>query len=235
MCGEHWFSAALPPLSVGSSPRVRGAPVRPRNALHVGGIIPACAGSTTNYVAAPEETRDHPRVCGEHQCHLTKACGLVGSSPRVRGALWCPSSSMDDTGIIPACAGSTGGFPHFHRLVRDHPRVCGEHPWQSSAHSWTVGSSPRVRGAHRSPMNLRTCSGIIPACAGSTLGLAGLGWAGWDHPRVCGEHHIVLDDEVAGKGSSPRVRGARRHAVLQGAEDGIIPACAGSTLSYSSK
>ena len=46
MCGEHLCVSAVPLVSVGSSPHVRGALVGGAAAVLAGGIIPACAGST---------------------------------------------------------------------------------------------------------------------------------------------------------------------------------------------
>ena len=87
--------------------------------------------------------------------------------------------------------------------------MCGEHEKILLYGDAIPGSSPHVRGALDSGVNQVERTGIIPACAGST---------------VC-----VLSDLFAFAGSSPHVRGAldfprQRLLVL-----GIIPACAGST------
>ena len=75
-------------------------------------------------------------------------------------------------------------------------------------------------------------NGIIPACAGSTSSPEAPEEQDGDHPRMCGEH--VCDGVFGGetKGSSPHVRGAHDLASLAPDKDGIIPACAGSTLKY---
>ena len=71
--------------------------------------------------------------------------------------------------------------------------------------------------------------GIIPADAGSTLGLDDGGRQTPDHPRGCGEHSLPFHSWMPVTGSSPRMRGARG-PVLQGPSCGrIIPADAGST------
>ena len=112
------------------------------------------------------------------------------------------------------------------------------------------GSSPRARGAPPNPRSCRSSGGIIPACAGSTRtrvppslarGIipACAGSTGVtrcrvprvrDHPRVRGEHEWNRIYETAAKGSSPRARGALRRQLQGRRLDGIIPACAGSTL-----
>ena len=138
-------------------------------------------------------------------------------------------------GIIPACAGST-----VFRCIRvarvwDHPRMCGEHPPPRAVPKNAMGSSPHVRGAPRLRQRARRHRGIIPACAGSTLtampAYAGIG----DHPRMCGEHYTTKWDDSKHMGSSPHVRGALGAGEGHVVEQGIIPACAGSTQSPSSR
>ena len=92
-----------------------------------------------------------------------------------------------------------------------------------------MGSSPRMRGARVPVQHLRARVGIIPAYAGSTACAATSGTRAWDHPRVCGEHRILLDEAIIDKGSSPRMRGAPHRVVVVGERGGIIPAYAGST------
>ena len=116
------------------------------------------------------------------------------------------------------------------RMVRDHPRVCGEHGFEWVCVKVVGGSSPRVRGA----LDLLGCVdlrvGIIPACAGSTGRLQTCSHPIRDHPRVCGEHSSILAPQFGQKGSSPRVRGAPTSDGSILALCGIIPACAGSTV-----
>ena len=73
--------------------------------------------------------------------------------------------------------------------------------------------------------------GIIPACAGSTLDRRVRQCRYWDHPRMCGEHISRNMTSLLTWGSSPHVRGARRLRRLCDPQQGIIPACAGSTMS----
>ena len=83
---------------------------------------------------------------------------------------------------------------------------------------------------HRRRVRLRreACR-FIPACAGNT-------WRRWErwhrkpvHPRVCGEHGYLGEEQIYRTGSSPRVRGTR--SVSQCSPHGFrfIPACAGNT------
>ena len=65
-CGEHATTMSAPVVVTGSSPRMRGAPVRWRLVGFGNGIIPADAGSTTMRNAIDGSIKDHPRGCGEH-------------------------------------------------------------------------------------------------------------------------------------------------------------------------
>ena len=88
MCGEHDGVQAILTTDKGSSPHVRGA----------------------RMVAGRHSTpsRDHPRMCGEH--YILNGGQFIdeGSSPHVRGAQFSVKVCQSTSGIIPACAGSTG-------------------------------------------------------------------------------------------------------------------------------
>ena len=117
----------------------------------------------------------------------------------------------------------------FLRPIRDHPRMCGEHPTFARPDELVLGSSPHVRGAPTTATSGTINYGIIPACAGSTSLYHTSRMRAGDHPRMCGEHFNQLYLSAQHKGSSPHVRGAR---VMRGSllwKMGIIPACAGST------
>jgi len=115
--------------------------------------------------------------------------------------------------IIPACAGSTIYGP--------------------LGVLFPLGSSPRARGAQGSPFGQRVRWGIIPACAGSTGARHRRRGRRSDHPRVRGEHVVVLVEVAELPGSSPRARGARLGALAFVKVRRIIPACAGSTTARS--
>ena len=86
MCGEHARFDAFGTLSAGSSPHVRGAHELPVILPEALGIIPACAGSTSESNPISCHRRDHPRMCGEHYKHRGSITPNPGSSPHVRGA-----------------------------------------------------------------------------------------------------------------------------------------------------
>ena len=173
---------------MGSSPRVRGTQDGIPIVLVRLGIIPACAGNTTQQAACLHSTRDHPRVCGEHNPSCRCRCSAQGSSPRVRGTPISFFLMRYSRGIIPACAGNTSSGRLSRSTSRDHPRVCGEHVEPTDPATRMLGSSPRVRGTLPELARARRGGGIIPACAGNTLGARLRLASRWDHPRVCGEH-----------------------------------------------
>ena len=70
VCGEHLGTFHRGDAGGGSSPRMRGAPIRIYVPETYGGIIPAYAGSTIMKALRKQAERDHPRVCGEH--HATR-------------------------------------------------------------------------------------------------------------------------------------------------------------------
>ena len=153
----------------------------------------------------------------------------MGSSPPVRGALHALHNRVIIDGLIPACAGSTTWPVSSAEPIRAHPRPCGEHTTGllPICHPW--GSSPPVRGAlwaHPKPLEY---SGLIPACAGSTDAFQRGHRARRAHPRLCGEHKSPLTLDVFLWGSSPPVRGAPATVDANQRDDGLIPACAGST------
>ena len=191
---------------------MRGTRSRLLELLSKLGIIPAYAGNTRRCPPSTSSTRDHPRVCGEHLEMCIPITSREGSSPRMRGTPAAAAAARPDAGIIPAYAGNTHGQGVALYLGRDHPRVCGEHPYYYQIHITPQGSSPRMRGTRTIDLRQRGILGIIPAYAGNTqrriLASAGRG----DHPRVCGEH--VRENRTTAwlTGSSPRMRGTHTDA-----------------------
>ena len=168
MRGEHAKLMLNNLYGKGSSPHARGALKGEVLSGWCSRIIPACAGSTNERRNMKKLTKDHPRMRGEHSCHQDFAAPKSGSSPHARGArsLWC--GCCQGSGIIPACAGSTGSWRPFKTRYRDHPRMRGEHSSCAPAPALTRGSSPHARGAQHARDETCGYFGIIPACAGST-------------------------------------------------------------------
>ena len=71
------------------------------------GNIPAYAENTLSIVSAKDDSRDHPRVCGEHHEPVENTLLNAGSSPRMRGTHGNAATTVAPNGIIPAYAGNT--------------------------------------------------------------------------------------------------------------------------------
>ena len=171
---------------------MRGAPAERVGGKGIVGIIPADAGSTSDYRSDPVPAEDHPRGCGEHGMLKGLKSKTRGSSPRMRGAQGRLVSQRYQGRIIPADAGSTLSVSRYVFRQGDHPRGCGEHSRMSPGWGLPSGSSPRMRGAP--PATLTHCQpgGIIPADAGSTAEFINQRPDGEDHPRGCGEHPVEV-------------------------------------------
>ena len=229
MRGEHPPPPRTLSLNAQSSPHARGAPLENVLVVVAIGIIPACAGSTTARRCPACATWDHPRMRGEHLKITSAKWLIVGSSPHARGALIDHKDRLLVVGIIPACAGSTLIERASHARMRDHPRMRGEHMGYKYIGKLSQGSSPHARGALPLLSKRKKHQRIIPACAGSTPLVPYLAVDVGDHPRMRGEHGLFLFVATAAAGSSPHARGARLDVLLELRDEGIIPACAGST------
>ena len=235
---------------VGSSPHTRGARQRIGGRLPSARIIPAYAGSTAPWTTANCPPGDHPRIRGEH---LRRAAGrrrAGGSSPHTRGARPDGAALLLGGGIIPAYAGSTPSTSGQVGGDADHPRIRGEHNVASCPHMTRAGSSPHTRGAPSQLVDESARPRIIPAYAGSTTAAPRYARLPADHPRIRGEHPVLVEGHLYVPGSSPHTRGALRPEPIFRRKDGgssphtrgaraylgaavpangIIPAYAGST------
>ena len=188
MCGENAHRSVCAFGYFGSSPRVRGKPAWATRAGVHSGLIPACAGKTIKTPTVTKLCRAHPRVCGENYDKVKAEFFAEGSSPRVRGKQPAGRQPPPGLGLIPACAGKTRYGMDSQPLKRAHPRVCGENIETFGGAATLSGSSPRVRGKLNYG-NVRTfVAGLIPACAGKTLGKLAISPRNGAHPRVCGEN-----------------------------------------------
>ena len=92
-------------MPMGSPPRVRGKVdglfVNPVDA----GITPARAGKSYCQSSLAQESRDHPRACGEKSKMVASALMALGSPPRVRGKVDLSIHKGCLLGITPARAG----------------------------------------------------------------------------------------------------------------------------------
>ena len=146
ICGEHLRGLHACMSEQGSSPHMRGTlGVQTHESRRIG-IIPAYAGNTCVCRGKTVPNRDHPRICGEHFGEIVKLFPELGSSPHMRGTRNIKARTCLRVGIIPAYAGNTSSAMKLLSEVKDHPRICGEHPSASSQPDSTTGSSPHMRG-----------------------------------------------------------------------------------------
>ncbi len=112
---------------------------------------------------------------------------MMGSPPRMRGAVQKANGLVVDGRITPAYAGSRTSCPESKLLRKDHPRVCGEQFMNEPIEREGLGSPPRMRGAELNSKEVSHEHRITPAYAGSSYIVVLQVRASQDHPRVCGE------------------------------------------------
>ena len=218
----------------GSSPLARGKLECGGKRVNVNGIIPACAGETAGACARSRAEPDHPRLRGGNSEASSMRASTLGSSPLARGKQGRGREPVLYRGIIPACAGETGGRRRAGSLRRDHPRLRGGNGRGPRRPNSRAGSSPLARG--KPEMYRDTLRGIriIPACAGETNQMLALPCQRPDHPRLRGGNASVSSIYFRMAGSSPLARGKQGPPLSGTANSRIIPACAGETGSKSS-
>ena len=155
-------------------------------------ITPACAGKRCRTFRAVRSSWDHPRMCGEKAALPPGVLAPPGSPPRMRGKELAVGVIRQHGGITPAHAGKSRCILQQLRVVKDHPRTCGEKLLLYSRYKPCKGSPPRMRGkARESPASGRM-TGITPAYAGKRSVEEDVTWSIRDHPRVCGEKSLSI-------------------------------------------
>ncbi len=205
--GEHQRCNAQCRVSHGSSPRGRGTLLKSTAQVLNIRFIPAWAGNTIDTGVMHRLSPVHPRVGGEHFHQTMTAAHRLGSSPRGRGTLQRQPRTGQTARFIPAWAGNTPDPAPAGFFLPVHPRVGGEHCDQLVDRSRGFGSSPRGRGTLGCVTGGLGQYRFIPAWAGNTR----VGSTYWPrpavHPRVGGEHGLVIIPNTDCAGSSPRGRG----------------------------
>ena len=167
-CGELATSAPSTTPLIGSSPRMRGTPHGSESSVHSDRIIPAHAGNSCVQRIRMRLCSDHPRACGELLGRRSFFCGVLGSSPRMRGTRRDPARQHMIMRIIPAHAGNSSRSRLRRASCSDHPRACGELSVSNALIDGSTGSSPRMRGTLRLSAVVRVVDRIIPAHAGNS-------------------------------------------------------------------
>ena len=155
-------------VTSGSSPRMRGKPVRSRRLRARRRIIPAHAGQTNSVPAKRSSHADHPRACGANPALSVMTAAPAGSSPRMRGKRRRQDAHASLLRIIPAHAGQTSLLMMLMLPPPDHPRACGANICSMLSVSVAAGSSPRMRGKLGEQTLPPRLVRIIPAHAGQT-------------------------------------------------------------------
>ena len=208
-CGERSAHGSNIGYDHGSSPRVRGTPLRGLDGLLDRRFIPAGAGNARVPCAGALPRSVHPRGCGEREPDLLIVDYPNGSSPRVRGTLRPAVDGGHVRRFIPAGAGNASTFLALRPSTTVHPRGCGERADIQEGGNGASGSSPRVRGTPQTELHEVQHHRFIPAGAGNAVSCSCTTTRPPVHPRGCGERVGEDHRPKPGAGSSPRVRGTR--------------------------
>ena len=109
-CGANGLVAFHCHPDSGSSPRMRGKPIRRHRPTRPPRIIPAHAGQTPVRARGRFRRPDHPRACGANHPQAQFRLVVGGSSPRMRGKPCWRDGGFLVFRIIPAHAGQTVRF-----------------------------------------------------------------------------------------------------------------------------
>ena len=93
----------------GSPPLAREQPYWPERIASWIRITPACAGTTKWVTNQFDYPKDHPRLRGNNSRRATGKTQGIGSPPLAREQPADATVSTIETGITPACAGTTWG------------------------------------------------------------------------------------------------------------------------------
>mgnify|MGYP000900204535 CR=1 FL=1 len=154
-------------------------------------ITPAHAGKTNVPAALFLRGSDHPRACGENPMRRQSRFATSGSPPRMRGKPISQIFACLKFRITPAHAGKTTCAWTVPISIADHPRACGENSLPKHDIINGSGSPPRMRGKRIAFYTHFILNRITPAHAGKTRYTLPAALPGADHPRACGENHIL--------------------------------------------
>ena len=109
-----------------------------------------------------------------------------------------------------------------------HPRACGERIQRAATVLGLIGSSPRLRGTHRTQADSQQFQRFIPAPAGNAVSACVHSRQSTVHPRACGERPLSVARGLMICGSSPRLRGTPNCYPFPMVPTRFIPAPAGN-------
>ena len=90
--------------------------------------------------------------------------------------------------------------------------MCGDHLSNNVTRARTRGITPHVRGPRFEFFPELGYVGIT-ACAGTTWDWRTFGDGNGDHPRMCGDHYLIIILIFLPVGSPPHVRGPLRATI----------------------
>ena len=212
----------------GSSPHMRGTCFQHGRRQPELRFIPAHAGNIKSLRSRSVIRSVHPRTCGEHPCQNAFLQFPDGSSPHMRGTFVRLQSILQRGRFIPAHAGNIFSRPRATIKVTVHPRTCGEHSTGIPNELPSFGSSPHMRGTSPVGGGREKMRRFIPAHAGNIRRRRRRPRRRSVHPRTCGEHVCVSEDDAHDRGSSPHMRGTWHRGVQQHVGVRFIPAHAGN-------
>ncbi len=187
-CGEHELLGSVRPGPAGSPPRVWGARRLSHAQVPISRFTPTRVGSTRRRDGYGAQVAVHPHACGEHVSVFVVPSVVIGSPPRVWGALWSRQQPAGKKRFTPTRVGSTEEMEFVRELF--------------------FGSPPRVWGARLGLLLHHVAIRFTPTRVGSTWCAAGRWRSTTVHPHACGEHFGMRIHSARMRGSPPRVWGA---------------------------
>ena len=106
LCGEKFCTQTGRRRDTGSPPPMRGKVKQKKKSIKFNGITPAYAGKS--------------------RLQRQNVVEQGGSPPPMRGKVPTVGTCKTPVGITPAYAGKSHSVPAFSKVLRDHPRLCGE-------------------------------------------------------------------------------------------------------------
>ena len=187
-CGEHQHDRHPISLQVGSSPRLWGTLYHTSVAMLHLRFIPTPVGNIAVVLNCESGKTVHPHACGEHDFFNQIGQRCHGSSPRLWGTWFFPSTAHSGERFIPTPVGNILPFSVKDSSSPVHPHACGEHPVISLNNRSSCGSSPRLWGTLRHPSVLGHRPRFIPTPVGNISPSARYFSVIAVHPHACGEH-----------------------------------------------
>ena len=152
----------------------------------------------------------------------------------MRGKVQYGRTARRPVRITPAYAGKRKILGGENGGNQDHPRLCGEKTAGVPITSSVSGSPPPMRGKGKCDVAVLQNGRITPAYAGKSCRYGRPHTAARDHPRLCGEKLLFVDQSIYYTGSPPPMRGKGEVGTTGCILYGITPAYAGKRSHFRS-